>query len=144
MIRSFIAASVTAAALAFTALPASAGNQLPVAIAGFDSVSYHDGQPAQGEARHNHFWNGAVWYFSSAENRDRFAADPASYAPAYDGYCAWAASQAYTAPGDPNLWEIVDGTLYLQVHERAQELWEADIPGHIAAGNENWPRINPF
>lgn len=144
MIRSFIAASVTAAALAFTALPASAGNQLPVAIAGFDSVSYHDGEPTQGEARHNHFWNGAVWYFSSAENRDRFAADPASYAPAYDGYCAWAASQAYKAPGDPNVWEIVDGTLYLQVHERAQELWEADVPGHIAAGNENWPRINPF
>jgi len=144
MIRSVIAASVTAAAIAFTALPASAGSQLPVAIGGYDSVSYHEGTPTQGKARHNYFWNGGVWYFSSAENRDLFATDPERYAPAFDGYCSWAASQAYKAPGDPNVWEIVDGTLYLQVHERAQELWEADIPAHIEAGNANWPRINPF
>ncbi len=125
--------------------PAEAGNQLPTAISGFDAVSYHQGDaPQRGEARFNHFWNGAVWFFSSEANRDAFRADPEAFAPAYDGYCAWAASQGYIAPGDPLIYEVVDGQLYLQVHPRAQELWQADIPAHIAQGAENWPRINPF
>ncbi len=144
MLKNFVAASVTAAALALSSLPAVAGNQLAVALGGYDTVSYHDGTPMPGEARINHFWNGAIWYFTSTENRDKFAADPESFAPAYDGYCSWAASQNYKAPGDPTVWEIVDGTLYVQVHPRAQELWQADIPAHIAAGDENWPRIHPF
>ena len=69
---------------------------------------------------------------------------PTAFAPAHDGYCSWAASQGFIAPGDPLIYEVVDGQLYLQVHPRAQELWEADIPAHIAQGDENWPRINPF
>lgn len=124
--------------------PAFAGTQLSVALSGYDTVSYHAGEPAQGEARINHFHNGAVWYFTSTENRDLFAADPEKYAPAYDGYCSWAASQGYKAPGDPNVWDIVDGQLYVQVHPRAQELWQEDIPMYIALGDENWPRIHPF
>lgn len=123
---------------------AQAGNQLAVALSGYDTVSYHDGAPAQGEARINHFHNGAIWYFTSEENRDKFKADPARYAPAYDGYCSWAASQGYKAPGDPNVWQVVDGTLYVQVHARAQMLWSEDIPTYIMQGDENWPRIHPF
>ena len=130
---------------AATFAPAEAGNQLPTAISGFDAVSYQQGdEPQRGEARFNHFWNGAVWFFTSEANRDTFRADPEAYAPAYDGYCAWAASQGYIAPGDPLIYEVVDGQLYLQVHPRAQELWQADIPAHIALGAENWPRIKPF
>ncbi|MDJ0992169.1 MAG: YHS domain-containing (seleno)protein [Dinoroseobacter sp.] len=142
--KSYLKAAVLAAGLAVTTAPAFAGNQLAVAIGGYDTVSYHTSEPTMGEARFNHFHNGAIWYFASEENRDLFAADPTRYAPAYDGYCSWAASQGYKAPGDPNVWEIVDSTLYVQVHPRAQELWQADIPAHIVAGDENWPRIHPF
>ena len=142
-VLSTLAGGAMLAAAAFS--PAEAGNQLPTAISGFDAVSYQQGDaPQRGEARFNHFWNGAVWFFTSEANRDAFSADPEAYAPAYDGYCAWAASQGYIAPGDPLIYEVVDGQLYLQVHPRAQELWQADIPAHIAQGAENWPRINPF
>jgi len=94
--------------------------------------------------RLNHFSNGAVWYFASEENRNAFAAAPETYAPAYDGYCSWAASQGYKAPGDPLVYAVEDGRLFLQVHPRAQELWQADASGHIAQGDGNWPRIHPF
>ncbi|MGZ2256193.1 YHS domain-containing (seleno)protein [Roseobacter sp. A03A-229] len=144
MIRKLIMAFAAALGLAIATSPAIAGNQLAVAIGGYDTVSYHQGGPTPGEARINHFWNGAIWYFASTENRDAFAADPERYAPAYDGYCSWAASQNYKAPGDPNVWQIVDDVLYVQVHPRAQELWQANIPAHIVAGDENWPRIHPF
>lgn len=133
-----------AAGLTAVTLPAAAGTQLPVAIGGYDAVSYHQDAPAEGRAQFSHFWNGAVWYFASAENRDVFAESPAAFAPAYDGYCAYAAAQGYKAPGDPTVFAVVDGTLYLNVSERAQDLWEQDVPGHIATADETWPRIHPY
>lgn len=141
---SLFAAAALAVSLAFAAAPTQAGNQLSTAIGGYDAVSYQTGTPTEGVARFNTFWNGAVWFFASEANRDAFIADPNRYAPAFDGYCSWAASQGYKAPGDPNVYRIVDGTLYLQVHARAKELWEGDIPGNIASGEANWPRIHPF
>ena len=124
---------------------ANATNQLAIAIGGYDTVSYHtDGKAVQGRAKFHHFWNGAVWYFSSGDNRDKFKADPAAYAPQYDGYCAWVASQNYKRPGDPQVWQIVDGKLYVKVHEGAQKKWRADIPKHIAQGDKNWIKIAPY
>lgn len=144
MLNRLLAILTLSFGLAFGAQSASAGNQLSVALSGYDTVSYHDGAPLAGEARINHFWNGAIWYFTSTENRDKFAANPEMYAPAYDGYCSWAASQGYKAPGDPMVWQVVDGQLYVQVHPRAQELWSAHVPTHIIQADENWPRIHPF
>lgn len=124
---------------------ASATNQLATAIGGYDTVSYFtEGKPVQGRAKFHHFWNGAVWYFSSEGNRDKFKADPATYAPQYDGYCAWAASQNYKRPGDPQVWQIEDNKLYIKVHEGAQKKWRGDVPKHIAQGNENWQKIAPY
>ena len=144
MFRKTLAAGTIALSM-LAALPAMAGNQLATAIGGYDAVGYFtDGAPVQGKARFHYFWNGAVWYFSSAENRDTFAANPATYAPQYDGYCAWAASQNYKRPGDPLVWQIEDGKLYLKVHEGAQEKWRKDIPTHITDGDSNWARIAPY
>jgi hypothetical protein len=83
----------------------------------------------------------ATWYFASAGNRDLFAADPDKYAPQYGGYCAWAVSQGYTAKIDPEAWKIVDGRLYLNYSKDVQAQWSEDIPGNIAQGDANWPKI---
>ncbi|MEM8813966.1 MAG: YHS domain-containing protein, partial [Pseudomonadota bacterium] len=73
-----------------------------------------------------------------------FKADPTAYAPQFDAYCAWAASQGYKRPGDPNVTEMVDGKLYTFVHEGARDKWRADIAKHIADGEANWVQIEPF
>jgi len=58
-----------------------------VAIKGYDTVAYHtEGRAVKGKSKFSHKWNDAKWYFSSAENRDLFAADPERYAPQYGGY----------------------------------------------------------
>ena len=109
---------------------------------GYDVLAYFtDGKPVKGDSRFAHTWQGAEWRFTSAEHRDRFAADPERYAPQYGGYCAWAVSQGYTASGDPNFWRIVDGRLYLNYDAAVQRKWEQDIPGFIAAANRNWPAV---
>ncbi len=124
--------------------PAAAGNQLGVAISGVDATSFHDGRPRAGNPNIFATYNRALWYFQSEATRDRFRAEPARFAPQFDGYCAWAASQNYIWPGNPEFWRLVDGKLYLKVNEEAQRLWLADIPGNIVKGNTNWPRIHPF
>jgi YHS domain-containing protein len=58
-----------------------------VAIKGYDTVAYHtEGRAVKGKSKFSHKWNDAKWYFSSAENKDLFAADPERYAPQYGGY----------------------------------------------------------
>lgn len=113
-----------------------------VAIRGHDPVAYFTvGHPVQGSPAFKAMWQGAEFRFSSAANRDLFIASPARYAPQYGGYCAWAVSQGYTAGVDPNSWRIVGGKLYLNYNRDVQTRWERDVPGHIAAANQNWPRV---
>ena len=113
-----------------------------LAAGGYDAVAYHtDGRATRGDARFEHRWNGAIWRFATDANRQTFLQDPARYAPEFGGYCAYAVSRGYTADGDPEVWRIVDGRLYLNYSRRAQRLWEEDIPGNIAKGRRNWPGV---
>ena len=58
-----------------------------VAIKGYDTVAYHTaGRAVKGQPKYFHTWNDAKWYFTSAENRDLFAAEAERYAPQYGGY----------------------------------------------------------
>ncbi|MEE8352662.1 MAG: YHS domain-containing (seleno)protein [Rhodospirillales bacterium] len=112
------------------------------AIKGYDPVAYFTkGKPIEGKSKFSHSWNGANWRFANAENRDRFKSAPEKYAPQYGGYCAWAVSQGYTAPTDPEAWKIVGGKLYLNYSKSVQAQWNKSIPQHIAAGDANWPKI---
>ncbi len=135
--------------LVFTAFPAAAEkapiNQsflAGVAISGADPVAYFtDGRALEGSSDFTHEWNGAKWRFASAENRDQFARNPEKYAPQFGGYCAWAVSQGYTAPIDPEAWTIVAGKLYLNYSKSVQAEWSQDVAGNIAKGEANWPGV---
>jgi YHS domain-containing protein len=112
-----------------------------VAVKGHDVVAYTTGAVTRGDARFEHRWNGAVFRFASAANRDLFARAPEKYAPQFGGYCAYAVSRGYTAEIDPQAFRIVDGKLYLNYSKRVQRLWEGDIPGNIAKAQANWPGV---
>ena len=112
------------------------------AIRGYDPVAYFDRKgPVKGSKQFSYPWQGATWYFASAENRDKFAAEPERYAPRYGGYCAYAVAQGDTADIDPSAWSIVDGKLYLNYSLRILERWKKDIPGYIRKGDANWPDV---
>ena len=123
---------------------ASKGDTL--AVSGFDVVSYFtgDGVPVEGSEEYTVRYNGYDYRFASEDNANAFIEDPAKYAPAYGGYCAWAiGANDALAPGDPNVYEIVDGKLYLNFNEDVQGRWEKDIPGFIAKGDVNYPTHSP-
>lgn len=113
-----------------------------LAVRGYDVVSYFigDGTPVEGSEEFTVRYNGYDYRFANKDNADAFIAEPAKYAPAYGGYCAWAiGANDRLAPGDPNVYEIVDGKLYLNFSEDVQDRWEKDIPGFIKAGDVNYP-----
>ncbi|MEQ8964353.1 MAG: YHS domain-containing (seleno)protein [Azospirillaceae bacterium] len=157
--RTFLAASALAGLLlAGTAIgTAEAGEQYVdttgFAVSGYDVVSYFDlGQnpvgerqpaPLPGKASITAEHNGATWAFATEENRERFLADPARYVPEYDGHCAYGVALEGKVPGNPLLWRIVDGELYLNVSQTVVGFWEEDIPGFIDKAETNWSGLEP-
>lgn len=155
--RTMLRSAVAALAIGFGTM-AAAGEQYVdgsgFAVSGFDVVAYFDkdqvpvGQkqpaPTPGRASITAEWNGATFAFATEANRDRFLADPAAFAPRYDGHCAYGVAQGGKVPGDPQFWRIVDGSLFLNLQASVNRLWEADIPGHLEASRANWPALEPL
>jgi len=86
-------------------------------------------------------FNGALYHFVSQEHREVFEKDPIKYAPAYGGYCGYAASIGKVRPANPMRWSVVDGQLIVQHTKGAVELWDKDVSGNKAKADKNWPLL---
>ena len=134
-------------AMLLVAFTASARADAPVfystngaAINGYDAVAYFTaGAPVKGRSDFAVMWKGAIWQFSSLQNREAFEADPRSFAPQYGGYCAYAMSLGRHVSTAPEAWSIVAGKLYLIHTTAVRRLWARDIGGNIARADANWP-----
>ncbi|MBO6673911.1 MAG: tat pathway signal sequence domain protein [Rhizobiales bacterium] len=112
------------------------------AVGGYDAVAYHtQGEAVPGDPAITLEHEGATWRFSSEANRAAFAADPDAYAPEYGGHCAWATAQGYLAQGDPEIWRIFDGRLFLNATQGVNRRWLRDVDGFIMQADANWPSL---
>lgn len=150
ILRGAVLALGTAAILSTTAMTTTAYAEgfdvnvtsTDLALRGIDPVSYFtEGQPVQGDVEITAKHNGAVYRFSSEENKALFVADPEHYAPQYGGYCAFGLAKGFKFDGDPNVWKIVDDKLYVNLSPKIGELWKADTTNLIADAEVNWPKI---
>jgi len=65
-------------------------NQNDLATKGYDSVSYFTkGKPTKGSTKYTAVYNGAIYHFATAKNRDLFKSEPAKHAPQYGVFCAY-------------------------------------------------------
>ena len=116
--------------------------QKNIAINGYDPVAYHKvGEPTKGSAEYKFEHDDVVWKFSSAENKKAFKANPAKFAPAYGGWCTVGASKGKKIATQPHLFKIVDGQLYLNSSDGAQNLFIKDKMGTINTADANWKKI---
>ncbi len=114
----------------------------PLALQGYDTVSYFEaGRAEQGDETITHDWNGKRWQFANERHRDLFIASPESYAPAYDGLCAWAVSRGYLQPAIPQAWTIEKGRLFLNFSHGVQQRWSVNKRANIASGDRRWPSL---
>lgn len=123
------------------ALAADVTHSTP-AVQGYDVVSYHtDKRPLRGNGHYVAYHEGATYQFSSEENQKRFEDNPEKYVPAYGGFCAFGVSVGKKFIGDPEVWRIVDGRLYLNLDTTIQAEWLKDVPGRISKAEANWRDI---
>ena len=58
-----------------------------LAVRGYDAVAFFADEAAvHGNPIFEYTWNGARWLFATAENLEKFKADPAAFAPQFGGY----------------------------------------------------------
>jgi YHS domain-containing protein len=111
-----------------------------IGLKGYDPVAYFTNRaPTKGLDQYSFAWKGVTYRFASAENLDRFKADPAKYLPQYGGYCGYAMSVDRIADIDPSRWAVVNGKLYLNNGFVAEKLWSLNKSGNIVSADRNWP-----
>ena len=142
-----ISRAVGAIVVALASVIASAGVETStdsndVILAGHDAVAYFtQNEPVLGSAEFTAEYEGAVYRFATAKNRDAFRANPAKYAPAYGGYCALGTSFGKKFEVDGKAFEVVEGRLYVNKNLNVYRTWKKDIPGNIVKAEGHWPTI---
>jgi YHS domain-containing protein len=108
------------------------------ALSGYDVVSYFQGVPKVGDSRYLVNYAGSTWIFSTAENRSLFAESPDRYMPKFGGYCAKAISTGFTAAGDPTVFYVREGKLFLFSSEEVRSEFLSDPDGFVASCESYW------
>ncbi|MEE8118519.1 MAG: YHS domain-containing (seleno)protein [Gammaproteobacteria bacterium] len=112
------------------------------AVQGYDLVSYHTSKrPLRGNGHFLSVRDGVTYLFSSEENKKKFDRNVEKYLPAYGGYCAFGVSVGKKFVGDPEVYRVVNGKLYLNLDTTIQDLWLKDVPGRIETADSNWKQI---
>jgi hypothetical protein len=131
--------------LAASAALASPGPSIaaePLAIKGYDPVSYFTvGAATPGLAGIEYEWDEQRYRFSRAEHRELFKADPVRYAPQFANFCAMALARGEIVEADPENWLISEGRLYIFGKATGRDLFQKDLAGNVARANENWPLV---
>ncbi len=113
-----------------------------VAIEGYDTVAYFtEDRAVKGNPQFIFDWQDARWYFSNADHRDLFAADPERYVPKFGGFCAGAMTRGVVVKADPEAWTIVDGRLYIKVNKEFRDEWRKDPAANIVKAEEAWGQM---
>ncbi|MEP1208910.1 MAG: YHS domain-containing (seleno)protein [Rhizobiaceae bacterium] len=113
-----------------------------LALRGYDPVSYFKaGKPVKGSKTISALHRGGTYRFASQENKDTFLANPGKYLPQYGGFCSYGAAASYKVDGDPNVWNIVGGKLYLNINRSVDRSWDRRRDHYIRKANKIWPKI---
>ena len=112
------------------------------ALRGYDPVAYFTEDKAiPGQPDFSVLWNDSEWLFSNIENRNKFVKNPEQYSPANGGYCTFGVVLGKKLDGDPEVWSLLNGYLYIFLNEEVKEKFFQDEVGNLQKVVENWPRI---
>ena len=117
-----------------------------IAIQGYDPVAYFmQNKAVKGNNNISVFYEGATYYFTSAENKQEFKKDPAKYEPQYGGWCAFAmGKKGEKVEIDPGTFKIIDGKLYLYYNKYLNNTlnsWNKEEINLKSKADANWQKI---
>ncbi|PVX46462.1 hypothetical protein C8C85_2322 [Flavobacterium sp. 103] len=117
-----------------------------VAIQGYDPVSYFKQNKAiKGKKEIFTTYDGVIYQFSSAANKETFLKSAASFEPQYGGWCAYAmGSVGEKVEINPETFKIIDGKLYLFYNayfNNTLKSWNKEEISLKAKADANWKKI---
>src|SRR5437867_7325227 len=113
-----------------------------LALQGYDPVAYFtDNKALKGNAKFASRYDSAKFLFVSADHKTLFDGNAAKYAPAYGGYCGYAASINRLSPILPGWFQIEDGKLILQHNKKAFDLFNKELKENVVKAEANWPGL---
>lgn len=117
-----------------------------IALNGYSPVSYLDLQLAQrGSKEYVSEYDGVKYFFTSAEQKKTFDANPKKYLPQYGGWCATGIAIGAKFRTDPNKFLVREGKYYVflnSVEVDALQVWNEK--GHTSmakSADENWKKL---
>ena len=117
-----------------------------LAIQGYDPVAYFTvGKAVKGSKENAVTYNGALYYFATAESKETFKKSPVKFEPAYGGWCAYAmGAKGEKVSVDPKTFKIVDGHLnlfYNKYFNNTLEDWNKDETNLKKKADLNWAKL---
>jgi len=113
-----------------------------IGIQGYDPVAFFTEQrPVKGNPQFQSDYNGAKYYFASADHKAAFDKDPTRYEPQFGGYCAYGVSHGAKAPVKIEAWQIVNGRLLMQYDLGVKDDFNKDQQGTLKKADQNWPGL---
>ncbi len=108
----------------------------------YDVVEYFEsGEPTLGRREHQLMLGRELYYFASADNRDRFVADPARYTPAYRGWCACGMAKGMRVEVTGRDFQVREGRLFLFGGAELKDEWLSDPGDFIDRAGTNWENL---
>jgi YHS domain-containing protein len=113
--------------------------QIPLALDGYDVVTYFDLTGAKlGTDSYQAEYRGKRYLFSSAGNQQKFADDPIRYLPQFDGHCAQSIAMEKVVVAKPGIYTVEQGKIYMFKDEAARQKWSQNSQKNLLVANKNW------
>ena len=107
----------------------------------FRSSYFEDEEPRHGKSEYAvKRKNGITYLFSSERTKALFEKDPKRYLPQYGGFSAYSMAKGEKVRGNPAVWSIVDGKLYLNASKKERNKWNKKRSKFIKEGDEKWEK----
>jgi YHS domain-containing protein len=115
-----------------------------VILKGYDPVAYFkQGKAVKGDPKYSSKFEGAIYYFASADDKDEFDKSPAKYKPQYGGYCANGMMKGKLHPIDPTAFYIYKGKLYVCTGTSQLNEFKAKPDVNVKKADKQWEYYQP-
>jgi YHS domain-containing protein len=110
-----------------------------VILKGYDPVAYFTQKKAvKGSPKYQTTYQGATYYFSSAADLAAFKKSPSKYVPQYGGFCANGMANRKANDGDPTVFFVLKGKLYVCSSSEAEKEFQSNVQANMKKADQNW------
>jgi YHS domain-containing protein len=117
----------------------SDGEDKHLMLFGYDVVNYFtDKTHKMGSPAIKSTYKAVTFRFANSEHKSMFDQSPEKYIPQFGGYCTNGIVYGVAWGGDADVWEMLDGKLYMFGGRGSHDAFMLDVPKNMALANKYW------